>query len=165
MTLKLFKALNSEASPWQLALGIAFGLIVGLTPLMSLHNIVFVLLVFMLRINLSAFFLSTGFFTGVAYLLDGVSVAVGEAILTHPGLQSFWTALYQSEFWQLAHFNHTLTMGSLLISLVLFAPTALLSKYLIVTYRHSFMSWVSKLKIVQMLKGSTFYSLYSTFSG
>jgi len=164
MALKLFKALNSEASPWQLAFAIAFGLVVGLTPLMSLHNVLLVLLVFMLRVNLSAFFLATGFFTGLAYLLDGVSLSVGEAILTNPSLQSFWTSLYQSEFWQLTHFNHTLTMGSLVIALILFVPVALLSKYLIVTYRHRLMVWVGKLKVVQMLKASKFYGLYGAFS-
>jgi len=164
MALKLFKALNSEASPWQLAFGIAFGLVVGLTPLMSLHNIVLVLLVFLLRVNLSAFFLATGFFTGLAYLLDGVSISVGEAILTNPSLQDFWTGLYQSEFWQLTHFNHTLTMGSLVISLILFLPIAVLSKHLIIIYRQRVMASVGKLKIVQMLKGSNLYGLYSSVS-
>ena len=164
MVLKLFKALNSEASPWQLDFAIAFGLVVGLTPLLSLHNVLLVLMVFMLRVNLSAFFLATGFFTGLAYLLDGVSVSVGEAILTNPSMQSFWTSLYQSEFWQLTHFHHTLTLGSLVVALILFAPVAILSKYLIVTYRHRVMAWMGKLKVVQMLKATKFYGLYGALS-
>lgn len=165
LLLKLIKALNSDASPWQLALAIAMGLLVGLTPLYSVHNLLLVLLVFMFRINLTAFFLATGFFTGLAYVLDTWSIQLGEYVLTHPGLQAFWTYLYQSEFWQLTHFNHTLTLGSLIIALMLWLPTLLLSKYLIVTYRVQCMTWVNQLKVVEMLKSTKLYQMYDAFSG
>lgn len=42
LLLKLIKALNSEASPWQLAFAIACGLVVGFTPLYSVHNLLIV---------------------------------------------------------------------------------------------------------------------------
>ena len=63
MLAKLLKALNAEGSPTQISLGFAAGLIVGLTPLWSLHNVLLVFLVFLLRINLSAFFLSFAVFS------------------------------------------------------------------------------------------------------
>ena len=37
---KFLKILNSDAAPGQISLGFAFAMIAGLTPLMSLHNLV-----------------------------------------------------------------------------------------------------------------------------
>jgi len=164
MMLKLFKALNSNASPWQLAFAIAFGLIVGLSPFYSLHNLLVLLVVCVVRVNLSAFFLSVGFFTGFSYLIDVQAIKLGESLLTNPDYQAFWTSLYQSDLWRLSHFNHTLTLGSLIIALLLFIPTAVLSKYLIVTYRHRFMAWISRFKLIEALKANKFYSMYKTFA-
>ncbi len=164
MFLKLIKALNSHASPWQLAFAIAFGLIIGLSPMYSLHNLLILLLVFLFRVNISAFFLSVAFFTAVAYLIDVKAIALGEYLLTHPEYKSLWTGLYQSSFWQLSHFNHTLTLGSLLIALALFLPVLLLSRFLIVAYRHKFMTWFNRLKVVEILKTNKLYMLYQTFS-
>ena len=56
-------------------------------------------------------------FSGFAFMLDNAMSGFGEQVLTHPGLQEFWTACYQIELLRLAHFNNTLTMGSLLTSL------------------------------------------------
>ncbi len=164
MLMKLIKALNSHASPWQLAFAIAFGLIVGLSPLYSLHNLLILLLVFFFRVNISTFFLSVMFFTGIAYLIDTTAIKLGEYLLSNPDYTPLWTELYQSSLWQLSHFNHTLTLGSLLIALALFLPVLLLSKQLIELYRHRFMAWFGRLKVVEMLKANKLYMLYATFS-
>ena len=39
---KLFQALNSDSSIRQIALAIALGFIVGLSPILSLHNIIII---------------------------------------------------------------------------------------------------------------------------
>jgi uncharacterized protein (TIGR03546 family) len=39
LLVKLFKALNSDSSPWQLAMGFALGMVMGLTPLLGLHSL------------------------------------------------------------------------------------------------------------------------------
>ncbi len=67
---KLLRVLNSETDPGQISLGLCFAMIAGLTPLLSLHNLVVLLLVCILRVNLSAFLLGLAVFTGIAYLLD-----------------------------------------------------------------------------------------------
>ena len=164
MAMKLIKALNSNASPWQLSFAIAFGLIVGLSPFYSLHNLLVLLIVFVVRVNMSAFFLSIMFFTGVAYIIDVQAIKLGESLLTNPEYYAFWTNLYQSDLWRLSHFNHTLTLGSLVIALILFIPIAVLSKFLIVTYRHRFMAWIGRLQIVEMLRANKLYSMYKTFA-
>ena len=164
MALKLLKALNSNASPWQLAFAIAFGLIVGLSPFYSLHNLLILLIVCLVRVNMSAFFLSIMFFTGIAYMIDVQAINLGESLLTNPEYYTMWTDLYQSDIWRLSHFNHTLTLGSLVIALILFIPITILSKFLITTYRHRFMAWVGRLKMVEMLRANKLYAMYKTFA-
>lgn len=162
MLAKLLKALNSESAPWQIALAFSLALIVALTPMFSLHNALVLLLAFVLRINLSAFFLGVAAFSLLAVAIDPFSVRLGESLLANPALQSTWTTLYQSDFWRMTAFNHTLVLGGLIISLMAFVPVFMLSKVLINLYRDRLIAWVNKLKIAQVLKASKFYNLYKS---
>ena len=127
MIAKLLKALNAEGSPTQISLGFVAGMIVGLTPLWSVHNAFVVFVTLFFRINLSAFFLTFAVFSGIAYIFDPAMNAIGEALLTLPALRDLWSALYQSDGWRLTHFNNTLTLGSLVSALVLSLPLLLVS--------------------------------------
>ncbi|WP_342349901.1 TIGR03546 family protein [uncultured Nitrospira sp.] len=161
---KLLRVLNSETEPGQLSLGLCFAMVVGFTPLLSLHNFVVLLLVFMLRVNLSAFLLGLALFTGIAYLLDPLFHLLGLALLTLPSLEAFWTSLYQSVWWRLEHFNNSVVMGSLVFSVAIFVPVLLLSNLLIRRYRQHVLAWVQKTRIMQMFKASKLYQTYETFS-
>lgn len=165
MLAKLLKALNSESAPWQIALALTLSMIIGLTPLWSLHNIVILLLAMIIRVNLSAFFLGILVFTilGMA-VVDIWSIQVGEALLTRPDLQAMWTELYAQDIWRMSAFNHTLTLGGLCIAAIAFIPVFFLSLVFVRLYRQRVLNWVNKLKITQMLKASTFYSLYQKFA-
>jgi len=161
---KLLRVLNSETDPAQIGLGLCFGLILGLTPLFSLHNLLVVLLVLVLRVNLSTVILATVAFSGIAYLLDPLFHAVGLALLTAGPLNGLWTGLYGTLFFRLGHLNNTIVMGSLFCALVLFVPVYLGATALIVRYREHVLSWVQRLKIVQALKGSRLYNAYTSLS-
>lgn len=160
--LKLFKLLNAEVSPTQIAAGIAMGMLLGFTPLWSLHNLMTLFFICLLRINISAVLVSFALFSGLAYLLDPVFIRVGESVLASPDLQELWTALYQSDIWRLAHFNHTLVMGSVLVSLVLFVPLLLIARIIIIQYREQILAWVLKSRLVQALKASKWYNAAQT---
>ncbi|AWB65820.1 DUF2062 domain-containing protein [Saccharobesus litoralis] len=162
---KLLHALNSESSPRQIAAAIALGLCVGITPLLSLHNLLFLLLAFLIRINLSAFFLSATVFSAVGLLLAPISISLGEALLTAPSLQGLWTSLYQFNIYKLAHLHHTLTLGSLLVGLILFVPCMLASQQIVIRYRVHIKAFIEKFKVVQWLKSSKFYQIYQTVTG
>ncbi|WP_430462976.1 TIGR03546 family protein [Thalassolituus sp. LLYu03] len=164
MLAKLLKALNSESAPWQIALAFSLALIVALTPTLSLHNAIVLLFAFLLRINLSAFFLGVGAFSLLAVAIDPYSVRLGESLLANPGLQSTWTELYQSDFWRMTAFNHSLVLGGLLIALVAFIPLFIASRVLISLYRDRLLAWANKLKIAQILKGTKFYNLYKSIA-
>lgn len=161
---KLLKALNSESNPAQLAFGVTAGLIVGLTPLWSLHNLLVVFLVFILRVNLSAFFLSWALFSGIAYLFDPLMDRVGASLLAADALKGLWTAMYNSDGWRLTRFNNTLTLGSLVCALVLALPVFFLARFLVVKYRDHVLAWVRKSRAMQILRASRLYHLYTSLS-
>jgi uncharacterized protein (TIGR03546 family) len=161
---KLLTALNAETAPWQISLAFILGMVLGLTPLLSLHNIVILLLAFILRINFSAFLLAFAFFSGLAYLLDPLFIAAGEALLLKPELRGFWTGLYQGDLWRLAHFNHTLTLGSLVVSLAAAPPLFFLYRTLIINYRAHLLAWVRQSRVMQLLKATKLFKLYQASS-
>ena len=161
---KIFKILNSETEPLQISLALCFAMVAGLTPLWSPHNILVLLLVLLLRVNLSTFILAWVGFSGIAYLLDPVFHTFGYKILTTASLQSLWTSLYNSTLWRLTNFNNSLLMGSLLLSMVLFVPLFMMSNLIIKKYREHILAWVMKLRIMQALKASKFYQHYQSVS-
>jgi len=153
---KFLKAISSEDNPWQIALGIALGMIFGLSPFWRLHNLVILLLVLFFRINIASFLVAASIFAGLAYALDPFMVQIGEGVLAADSMQSLWVGLYNTPIGRLSQFNHTLTMGSLILSLVLAPIVILLSRYIIIQYRARIMERVKKLHIVRMLRASTF---------
>lgn len=162
---RFLKVLNSETDPGQISLAFCFAMIVGLTSLFSLHNLLVLLLVLIIRVNLSAFLLGLAFFSGVAYLLDPLFHQIGLAALTADPLQGTWTTLYNSTLWRVERFNNTMVMGSLLFSLVLFIPLLILSNLLIRRYREHVLGWVRKTRMMQTLQATKLYQTYRSISG
>ena len=133
--LNFLKLLNSEQAPHQLSLGFGFAMIVGFTPTVSLHNLLILFLLLVLRANISAFLLGWALFSLVGLLLDPLFHQVGQSLLTQSGLQELWTSMYNNSFWRIAQFNNTILLGSLLISALAFLPLFFLSNHLIKLYR------------------------------
>ena len=157
---KLLKALNSDASPWQLAWGFTLGMVMGLTPMLGLHSVILLFVVLFFRVNLSAFLLAWALFSLFALALGSVMAGVGESILSNQSLVPFWTQLYSTTLGQLSQFYNTLTLGSLVFSLICSPVLLIASKILVVQYRAKVMVWVNKIKLVQFIKGTNFYRLY-----
>lgn len=161
---KLLKALNSETSPWALAWGVALGMVLGLTPLLSLHNILVLFVVLAFRINLSFFLISFAFCSGLAYLLDPAFNYTGESLLTSPELLGLWQLLYEMPLARIAQFNHTITLGSLVVALALLLPVLFVTRFMVMNYRTHIQLRLSRLPIVHVIKGTKFWSLYQKAS-
>jgi uncharacterized protein (TIGR03546 family) len=157
---RLFKALNSDSSPWQLAFGFALGMMMGLTPLLGLHSLILLFVILFLRVNVTSFLVSWATFSVITVPLSVMFSDLGEGLLMYEGLQSVWLVLYSSYLGQLTQFYHTLTLGSFLVSVVLFPFVLIGSKRLVEQYRLRFMQWVAQWRIVQFIKGSNFYQIY-----
>ena len=162
---KLLKVLNSETEPGQISLGFCFALVAGLTPIWSLHNVFVLLLVLLLRVNLSAFLLGFVFFSGLAFVLDPLLHMIGLALLTSGALEGLWTQLYNSTVWRFERFNNSIVMGSLVLSLAGFVPLYVLSNAVIRKYRAHILAWVQKTRLMEMFKASKLYHAYQTVSG
>ena len=165
MIAKLLKVLNSDTEPGQISLAFCFAMIVGFTPLVSLHNLLLIFLVLLLRVNLSAFILGWAFFSGIAYLLDPLFHSFGLSVLGARILEGFWTALYNITLFRPAKFNNSILTGSLITSLILFVPLLLLSNLGVRRYRDSVLSWIRKTRVMQTLKANKFYAVYQNVSG
>ena len=162
---KLLRILNSETEPGQISLAFCFAMIMGFTPLMSLHNMLVLFFVLLLRVNLSAFILGWAIFSGIGYILDPLFHWIGLTFLTAGSLEGLWTNLYNITLLRLARFNNSIVMGSLIFSLILFAPIFYLSNILIRRYRDHVLAWVRKTRIVQALKAKKLYAAYQVASG
>lgn len=157
---KLLKALNSESRPAQVSIALVLGMLVGLTPLWSLHNLVVLFLICIIRINMSGFLVAWVIASGFAYFVDGYFIQVGEALLFNPEYKELFNQLYMSDLWRLTHFNNTLTLGSFCVAALVALPAFFIFQFLIVNYREHVLVWINKSKVMQMLKASKFYGLY-----
>jgi len=165
MIAKFLKVLNSETEPGQISLAFCLAMILGLTPLMSLHNLVVILLMLLVRVNLSACILGWVFFSGIAYILDPLFNLIGLVVLTLKGLEGLWTSLYNSTLFRLAKFNNSIVMGSFLFSLIFFIPLYLLFNQIIRKYRVYVLEWVQKTKFMKAFKANKLYKAYQAVSG
>ena len=159
---KLLKALASEASPSQLAGGFILGMIIGITPIMSFHNLIVIILVIILRVNFGMVVLSFIVFSGVAYLADPIFHSFGIWLLEQENMQEIYTSMYNNEFWAITKFYNTVVIGSLLIAVGLCIPMFPLTKIGVVQYRKHIHEKVMKTKIAKVIKGSKIYSMYQT---
>jgi uncharacterized protein (TIGR03546 family) len=164
MIAKLLKVLNSEADPFQISVALGLSMITGFLPLFTPLNLVILLLVLVLRVNISSYLLGSAFFSGVAWFLDPLFHRIGFAVLTAGMLESLWTAFYNTVIGRLQKFNNSVVMGGFVFSLIFFVPLVLLLNVAIRRYRDHVLVWVKKSRIMQMITASKFYSLYEKLS-
>ena len=162
---KVLKILNSESEPGQISAALCLSMVAGFTPLYSLHNLLILFLVLLLRVNLSAFILGLTLFSTVAFLLDSVFHSIGLAALTLGPLEGLWTLLYNSPFWRIERFNNSILMGSLVFSSLFFIPLYLVLNLAIRRYREHILEWVRKTRIMKAFTVSKIYRAYHSVSG
>ena len=161
---KLLKALASEATPAQIAGGVILGMIIGLTPLSSPHNLIILVLLLIFKVNLGMAFLSFTIFSGIAYLADPLFHSFGTYLLELESMQETWTAMYENEWWALTNFYNTVVIGSFVSAIIFAIPLFPIVTYGVVQYREHIHEKVLKWKIVQAFKSTKFYSIYQTVS-
>jgi len=158
---KLVKILRSAATPSQIAGGLILGMVLGLTPLLTVHNLIVIILIIILNVNISMAIFSFGVFSGIAYLFDPLFHSLGFYLLVKvPALHNLWTSLYNIPVVALSRYNNTVVMGSLATALVLLLPLYFLSRAGVIQYRKKIESKVQKLKIMQVIKSSSIYNFY-----
>lgn len=157
---KVLKALNSEASPKQIGWGVAFGVMAGLMPF-GLLTLIIIFIACIFTINLSTFLLSWGLSSAFSLVIGALIESLTWQYARHPGLLNL---LSGSEALQVLHLHHTQVLGGFVLGLLLLLPVFWLVAKFVVVYRERVMSWVQKLRIVQVIKASKLAQIYNALS-
>jgi len=161
---KLIKTLNSDGTPGQVAVGIALGSALGLTPLLNLHNLLILAAVFLFNVSFPAAMLGWILFTPVGFLLDRWFDAIGGALLAGAApLTPLWTALYNIPVVPLSNYNNTVVLGSLIGWVVLVVPIFYLARWGVAWYRAKILPRLLATKLFKVVKASKLYNVYQLF--
>ena len=151
---KLVKILRSAVSPNQIAAGFVIGMVIGLTPFWTLHNMILIVILIILNINIGTAIYSFVLFSAVAYLIDPIFHHLGYFLLVDiESLKNLWTFLYNTPLVALSRYNNTVVIGSLVAALILAIPMFFLAKTGVIYYRENIDKKMQKWKIVQAVKG------------
>src|SRR3989440_1848863 len=125
----LLGALHSEGTPGQLAAGIALGSILGLTPLVNLHNAVVFAALVLLNVSFAGGMLGWAVFVPIGFLLDPLFDWIGHTLLFTPAFTPFFTSLYNMPIVPLTNFNNTVVLGSLVFAVLFAIPLFFAARY------------------------------------
>ena len=161
---QLIKTLNSEGTPGQVAAGIALGSVLGLTPLVNLHNLAALAVIMLSNVSFPAAMLGWVLFLPAGFVLDPLFDWVGQALLIQAApLASLWTALANIPVIPLSNFNNTIVLGSVVSWVLLAAPVYLLARWGVGRYRVNILPRLANTRLFQVVKASRVYNLYRLF--
>jgi uncharacterized protein (TIGR03546 family) len=160
----LLKTLHSDGSPAQIALGLALGAALGLTPIANVHNLVILLLLAVLNVSFAAGMLAWGVFVPIGFLLDPLFDRLGHWMLADvPKLRPLWTLWDNVPGLALTNFNNTVVLGSVVVWLALFVPIYLLAYAGVLRYRATVGERVRQSRAYKALHASQLYNVYTWF--
>ena len=160
----LIKTLHSDGTPTQIALGVALGAALGLTPIVNLHNLVVLLLLAVLNVSFAAGLFAWMLFVPVGFLLDPIFDRLGRWLLLDvAALRPLWGAMDGIPGLALTNFNNTVVLGSVAGWLLLFVPIFLAARYGVIRYRATLGQRVANSRFYKSLQASQLYNVYSWF--
>jgi uncharacterized protein (TIGR03546 family) len=159
----LFNILHSEGTPGQVAAGIMLGAGIGLTPLLSAHNLILFAAIVLLNVSFGGGMLGLALFTPVGFVLDPLFDRIGLALLTAPALRTLWTGWYNLPLVPYTNFNNSVTLGSFVLWVVASVPIYLLARWGVARYRATYGQRVLNSRFMKGLKASKLYNVYSWF--
>jgi uncharacterized protein (TIGR03546 family) len=160
----LVKALNSEGTPGQVAAGMAVGACLGLTPLISLHNLLIVGAILFFRVSVPGATLGWLIFTPVGFALDPLFDVLGTALLSDTSaLRGLWVFLYNAPVLALGNPTNTIVVGSLVGWAVLVVPIFITMRWLVAKYRATIYERYKDAKVFKAMRASKVYNLYQLF--
>lgn len=162
LLIKLLKALNSEQSPSQLAAGLCFAMVMGMTPLLSLHNLIALFLVLFFRVNLTLLLISFPLFVFIGFILQPIYESIGLAILQLSALQPIWQSFFNTVVGRWSEFYYANMMGSFVFAVVFALLLYPVFKHLVVKYRKTWLDKINQFKVVRSLKASKLWQMYSS---
>jgi len=160
----LIKALNSEGTPGQVAAGFALGAALGLTPLISLHNLLIIAVIALLNVSIPGALLGWIVMVPMGFALDPAFDAVGRFLLLQvPALAPLWATVADAPVLALTNLNNSIVLGSLVSWMVLSIPIYYGARFGVARYRATLYPKVARWKAVRAIRASKLYNLYRLF--
>ena len=159
----LVGALHSEGTPGQLAAGIALGSIMGLTPLVNVHNAIVFAAIVLLNVSFAGGMLGWALSVPIGFLLDPLFDWIGHTLLFTPSFTPLWTSLYNMPIVPLTNFNNTVVLGSLVFALLFLVPLFLATRWAVARYRVTVGERVRQSKFYRTVMASKAYNIYRMF--
>ena len=161
---QLVKTLNSNGTPGQVAMGMALGACLGLTPVASAHNLVVLVVALITNVSLAGFFLGWSLMAPLGFALDPLFDTVGTALLGAPALEGLWTTLYNVPGVPLTNFNNSVVLGGFAVWLVVLSPLFFVFRLLIARYRAHVYERLRKTHVFQVVSASRLAAVYRWFT-
>ncbi|MBA3258667.1 MAG: TIGR03546 family protein [Gemmatimonadales bacterium] len=159
----IIKTLHSEGTPGQVAVGIAMGSVLGLTPLMNVHNLIVFSLIVLLNVSFGGGMLGWALFVPVGFMLDPVFHAIGLRLLEAPSLRPLWTDWFNTPLVPYTNFNNSVVLGSVVGWLLLTVPIFFAARWGVARYRATIGERVRQSKLYKALTASQVYNWYRIF--
>ncbi|HET6579710.1 MAG TPA: TIGR03546 family protein [Gemmatimonadales bacterium] len=159
----IIKTLHSEGTPGQVALGIALGSVLGLTPLMNVHNLLIFSLIVLLNVSFGGAMLGWALFVPVGFILDPVFDRIGSGLLGASALRPLWTSWYNTPLVPYTNFNNTVVLGSVVAWVVLTVPIFFAARWAVDRYRATIGERVRQSKFYKAVTASKVYNVYKLF--
>ncbi len=148
-----FKALVVDATPSQMAFGLAFGVLVGLVPKGNLLAIGLMMLLCSLRVNLGVGLATVFVTTWAGMLLDPMTHRIGEFLLKNETLKPLWETMYDTALLPWTDFNNTVVLGSFVVGVGAFVPLYFLSRPIFGLLTPRLVTWAQRFRLVSLLWG------------
>jgi uncharacterized protein (TIGR03546 family) len=159
----IIKTLHSEGTPGQVAAGMAIGSVLGLTPLLNVHNLVIFSLIVLLNVSFGGAMLGWALFVPLGFLLDPVFHALGLTLLQAPSLRPLWTTLTNTPLVPYTNFNNTVVLGSFVGWLALAVPIFFAARWGVSRYRATIGAKVRQSRFYKAVTASQAYNWYRMF--
>ena len=154
------KLLNSDTGTNQIAAGLACGIALGFSPILSLQGLLILVIILFFRVQAGAAFIAAFFFKFVAWFLDPAFHSLGTRILEAENLRPIFVTLYNLPIIPFTRFNNSIVMGAGMVSFILFIPVFFLSRYLVVQYRKQLLERFKNTKLWKMIHATSLYQWY-----
>jgi uncharacterized protein (TIGR03546 family) len=159
----IIKTLHSAGTPGQVAAGMALGSAMGLTPILSLHNLVIFSLLVLLNVSFGGGMLGWALFVPIGFLLDPLFDKIGLSLLTAPSLRPLWTDWTNTPILPFTNFNNTIVLGSFVSWVVLAIPIFFAARYGVARYRATVGERVRQSRFYKAITASQAYNVYKMF--
>ena len=132
---KMFRALNANANPDEIAHAFSIGLLLGILPKNNLLWYLLFIFFLFVRINKGTYFLLTILFSSLAVAADPLFNSLGYKILTNQAFEGTFSTLIEIPFVGFTRFNNTIVMGSLICGIILYIPMYIFGRIFVKLWR------------------------------